>query len=433
MTQQDIRELAKQGNPKAIAILINQPLKSKNITARVGVKNDCLQILLESAQVPDQEAMVSFIRNGLIKLEVSINNVKIYARKLGEENPAWNQTFELIPVQDTPLISELIDDPIISSEPIDDPIIPPIEPLDEAQNQIFATASTRQTKSTKLPKSSAMSQNPSSRQSTTPLSVGNVVSAALRIYRDKFKLYWQLAFISYLWVLVPVYGWAKSSAISALISRLAYSEVIEHPETVEEARRQVMPKMWSFLGAGILVGLIVVAVTFVAIFVFSFLGRMLAAILGQNVTAIIVLILLGVVAFIAFIIGYIRLVSRLFIVDLPLAMEDNVTATSTISRSLQLTKGFAGRLQWIWIVAFLISLPISLFVQIVSMILQGILSALFASDPVIFGFLYFLMLVVLSFASGSLLIPFWQTIKAVIYYDLRSRREGLGLQLRDSR
>jgi hypothetical protein len=28
-------------------------------------------------------------------------------------------------------------------------------------------------------------------------------------------------------------------------------------------------------------------------------------------------------------------------------------------------------------------------------------------------------------------IPFWQTVKTVIYYDLRSRREGLGLELSD--
>lgn len=423
MTQQDIRELAKQGNPKALATLINQSLKSKNITAKVGVKNDCLQILLESAQVPDQEAIVAFISNGLIKLEVPLNTVKVYGRKIGEENPTWNTTFELIPVQDTPVIPE----------PIDEPFFPETPSLEEMENSILSASNSRQTKPQNLSKSPANSQNSSPRQSSEPLSVGNVVSAALRIYRDKFKLYWKLAFISYLWVLVPVYGWAKSSAISALISRLAYSEVIERPETVEEARRHVMPKMWSFLGAGILVGLIVTAVMIIAFFVFSFLGGMLAAILGQNTTAIIVLILLGIVAFIAFIIGYIRLVSRLFIVEIPLAMEDNVTATSTISRSLQLTKGFAGRLQWIWIVAFLISLPISIVVQIVSIILQGLLSVLFASDSVIFGFLYFLMLVVLSLASGSLLIPFWQTIKAVIYYDLRSRREGLGLQLRDSR
>jgi hypothetical protein len=37
----------------------------------------------------------------------------------------------------------------------------------------------------------------------------------------------------------------------------------------------------------------------------------------------------------------------------------------------------------------------------------------------------------LSFVGGALILPFGQTVKAVVYYDLRSRREGLGLQLRD--
>ena len=424
MTQQDVIAQAKQGNPKALAAIINQSLKPKNITAKVGLKDGCLQVLLESAEVPNQQATVSFIRKGLLKLEIeSINTVKVYGRQNGEETPAWNQTFELLPVQDTPLVPE----------EIEDPILPPIQPLDESENSIFSTSNTKQTKRQTSPKSPATSPPPSSRQSSNPLSVGNVVSAALRIYRDKFKVYWKLAFIGYLWVLVPVYGWAKFSAISALISRLAYGEVIERPETVDEARRHIMPKMWSFLGAGFLVGLIVIAVMFVAIFAFSFLGGVLAAILGQNPTAIIILILLGIVAFIAFIIGYIRLVCRLFIAELPLAMEDNVTATSTISRSLQLTKGFTGRLQWIFLVASLITLPISLVIQIATTILQVVLSALFSSESAIFGFLYFLLVGAVSLGSGSLLIPFWQSIKAVIYYDLRSRREGLGLKLRDSR
>lgn len=421
MTQQDIRELAKQSNPKALATLINQSLKPKNITAKVGVKNDCIQILLESEQVPNQEVMVSFIRKRLVELEVSLNTVKVYARKLGEENPAWNQTFELIPIQDTPIIPK----------PIDEPFSPDTPSLNDMESSVFSISKARQSQPQNI-SNPAQPQNISPRQSSEPLSVGNVVSAALRIYRDKFKLYWQLAFIGYLWVLVPIYGWAKFSAISALISRLAYSEVIERPETVAEARRHVMPKMWSFLGAGLLVGLIVTLVSFGAIFVFGFLGGILAAILGQNITTIIVLILLGIVASIAFFIGYIRLLSRLFIVEMPLAMEDNVTATSTISRSLQLTKGFVGRLQWILMIATLISLPISLVIQIASFVLRAVLSALFSSDSVIFGFLYFLLIVGLSLASGSLLIPFWQAIKAVIYYDLRSRREGLGLQLRDA-
>ena len=424
MTQQDVIAQAKQGNPKALAAIINQSLKPKNITAKVGLKEGCLQVLLESAEVPNQQATVSFIRKGLIKLEIeSINTVKVYGRQNGEETPAWNQTFELIPIQDTPLVPE----------EIEDPILPPIQPLDESENLIFSSSNTKQTKRQQSPKSPAISPPPSSRQSSNPLSIGNVVSAALRIYRDHFKLYLGLAFKANVWVLVPIYGWAKYSALSAVISRLAYREVIERPETVDEARRHVMPRMWSFLGAGFLVGLIVTAVMFLAIFAFSIVGGVLAAILGQNATAIIILVLLGIVAFLAFIIGYIRLVSRLFIVELPLAMEENVTATSTINRSLQLTKGFASRLQGIVFVAFLISLPISIVIQISSTILQLVLSALFSSDSPTFALLYLLLLLALSLASGSLLIPFWQSIKAVIYYDLRSRREGLGLKLRDSR
>jgi len=421
MTQQDVIAQAKQGNTKALAAIINQSLKPKNITAKVGLKEGCLQVLLESAEVPNQQATVSFIRKGLIKLEIeSINTVKVYGRQNGEETPAWNQTFELLPVQDTPLVPE----------EIEDPILPPIQPLDESENSIFSTSSTRQTKGQNFPKSPAISPPPSSRQSSNPLSIGNVVSAALRIYRDHFKLYLGLAFKANVWVLVPIYGWAKYSALSAVISRLAYREVIERPETVDEARRHIMPKMWSFLGAGFLVGLIVIAAMFVAIFAFSFLGEVLAAILGQNPTAFIILILLGIVAFIAFIIGYIRLVCRLFIVELPLAMEDNVTAISTISRSLQLTNGFAKRLQWIWLVAFLITLPISIVIRIASTIPQTVLSVLFSNNSLRFGFLDF---VAVFFVSSSLLSPFWQSIKAVIYYDLRSRREGLGLKLRDSR
>ena len=82
-----------------------------------------------------------------------------------------------------------------------------------------------------------------------PLTVGNVVSAGLRIYRDRFFDYYKLAFIGSLWVLVPVYGWAKYSAMMGLISRLAFGEVTEKPEPIRDAQRFIKPRMWSFLGA----------------------------------------------------------------------------------------------------------------------------------------------------------------------------------------
>jgi hypothetical protein len=285
-----------------------------------------------------------------------------------------------------------------------------------------------------------MPKNPNPTQQMGSVSVGNVVSAAVRIYRDHFKLYFGLAFSAYAWIFVPVYGWAKFSAISALISRLAYSEVIERPETVNDARRHVMPRMWSFLGVGFLVGLITfgvgVGVVVGAVFVvsvFGILAGILGTILGQNTMAIGILILLGIIAFIAVIIAYVRLMFRLFIVEMPLAVENNVSTTLAISRSLELTKGFASRLQWIVVVAFLVTIPVSIVVQIVITILQTVLTTLFATDSPIVWLVYLFIVLPLSFASGALLIPFWQAIKAVVYYDLRSRKEGLGLEIRDSR
>ncbi|HEY9651444.1 MAG TPA: hypothetical protein V6C95_12325, partial [Coleofasciculaceae cyanobacterium] len=268
-----------------------------------------------------------------------------------------------------------------------------------------------------------MSENLSPRQSMGPLSVGNVVSAGLRLYRDRFKLYFRLAFTGYLWVLVPIYGWAKYSAISGLISRLAFRELIERPETVSEARSHVNPKMWSFFGAGLLVGLIVFGVVFGAVIVFSIVGGILVAILGQNsTTGIVVLVLLGIAAFVLFLFGYLWLLSRLFIVEVPLAIEDDVDAVSAISRSWKLTEGFVLRLVGVVSVAFLLTLPISIVVQIFSTIIQLVLAAFVPPDSPNFFFLLYLLILPISFASGSLLMPFWQAIKAVIYYDLRSRR-----------
>src|SRR4028118_2003715 len=123
-------------------------------------------------------------------------------------------------------------------------------------------------------------KNLSSSGQIGPLSVGNVVSASLRIYRDHFKSYFGLALVASLWVLVPIYGWAKYSAIAALISRLAFGEVRENPETVSDARRQVNPRMWSFLGAGIL--------TFLIFFGVSLVGGIAMALLGGGGGAIFV-------------------------------------------------------------------------------------------------------------------------------------------------
>ena len=70
-------------------------------------------------------------------------------------------------------------------------------------------------------------------------------------------------------------------------------------------------------------------------------------------------------------------------------------------------------------------------IQIITSIIQLILTPLLKEGNVGFSMIFSLLILGLTFAGLALIAPFWQTVKAVIYYDLRSRREGLGLQLRD--
>lgn len=96
MTQPNLLEFAKQGDPQAIAALINQSLKSKGVSAAVTRQDNCLQVMLEAAQVPDQSPLVALIRQGMISLQVSsIDLVKIFGRKMGESSPAWSEEVSL--------------------------------------------------------------------------------------------------------------------------------------------------------------------------------------------------------------------------------------------------------------------------------------------------------------------------------------------------
>ncbi|MEH1786532.1 MAG: hypothetical protein V7L23_13340 [Nostoc sp.] len=85
-----ITEEAKLGDAQAIATLINSSLKGKRIIAKVAKKDDCLQIVLESPEMPSQESLVGAIRFNLMSLAPeSINHVKIYARPSNGSPVFW--------------------------------------------------------------------------------------------------------------------------------------------------------------------------------------------------------------------------------------------------------------------------------------------------------------------------------------------------------
>lgn len=107
--QRDLaKQLAKQGDPKAIADAINHSLKPKGINADVMRDNGCLHVMLEGEQVPNhQKALVSFIENGMKKLDIeSVYTVKIYGRDFGDDLPVWEDEIVLQAIPEAPFNPE---------------------------------------------------------------------------------------------------------------------------------------------------------------------------------------------------------------------------------------------------------------------------------------------------------------------------------------
>jgi len=88
--QQKIIELATQGNPKAVAIIINQLLRQQRIIAMGGKKNGYLHIVLESEQVPNQEIVTPVVQQKIASLQSEyLKNVKIHGKQSGNRSIIW--------------------------------------------------------------------------------------------------------------------------------------------------------------------------------------------------------------------------------------------------------------------------------------------------------------------------------------------------------
>ncbi|MBE9187088.1 hypothetical protein IQ270_21120 [Microcoleus sp. LEGE 07076] len=96
MTELNFQELAKQGNPQAIASWLNSELQSEGIAASAHLDGDCLNVILEAEEVPIEHILVDFVRSQLTDLHPdSISKVKVEGRGSGEIVPAWIQEFSL--------------------------------------------------------------------------------------------------------------------------------------------------------------------------------------------------------------------------------------------------------------------------------------------------------------------------------------------------
>jgi hypothetical protein len=252
--------------------------------------------------------------------------------------------------------------------------------------------------------------------SLPPLSIGNVVSTGFRLYKTHFTNHLKLSLVAHLWLFVPFFGWAKYAAAHGLLSRLVFAELIDRPETISDARLKIDPLKWSFFGVGFRVGIRVLLVYLGAAilvgFIIGFTGAALGGVGTGSAPIIIGLTVIGVLLLLLIVTWF---YSRLVIAEVPLAVEEGINGKQSVVR-----------IQGVVLVAFVVTLPLLLFTNYFMLIFMVPLEPTSA----LYQTLNFIR-TVLSVLGTAIVMPFWQAIKAVLYYDLRTRREGLDLSLSD--
>ncbi|WP_020479978.1 hypothetical protein [Nodosilinea nodulosa] len=95
-TPPNVLQLARQGNPDAIAALMNRHLEAQGITAHVVQQENTLQVNLESAQIPNQADLVAYVKKGITGLELAaVHHLIVSGKQTGASTSAWSENLAL--------------------------------------------------------------------------------------------------------------------------------------------------------------------------------------------------------------------------------------------------------------------------------------------------------------------------------------------------
>ncbi|MCA2653124.1 hypothetical protein [Microcystis sp. M061S2] len=290
--------------------------------------------------------------------------------------------------------------------------------------------------------------------SLEPLNIGNTINTAFRLYRDRFQTYVFFAVRACLWSLLPlvlqlilsqllyqtitpeqgsdiglrlflfpiqIFSAAKYLFNNAVISRLAFQDIIYQPETAGQAEKKVKPKMWRLWWMQVLIGLLGAAII---------LPITLSLVLVSFIPILGVLLILLASFCLPFF--FLWLSARICIAELPLIIEDDLGSWQAIKRGWHLTKNSAWRIVGVIFIASLLIIPVY------------ILSVALASIPFWFNSsedwqtlaenpLFFQQMAMFSYGMitvfvllNILLVPFWQSLKSVIYNHLLDQEKNDG-------
>jgi len=95
--QSSVLDLARRGDPMAIARLMNQSLEPRGLQVRVDLLGDCLTVMAAGeAAPPDRAFLVDFVHRGMLGLAApGVHRVLLQGYAPGAVAPSWQEAIEL--------------------------------------------------------------------------------------------------------------------------------------------------------------------------------------------------------------------------------------------------------------------------------------------------------------------------------------------------
>jgi hypothetical protein len=252
---------------------------------------------------------------------------------------------------------------------------------------------------------------------THNLTIGNIVSVAFKLYKKNFSQFVRLTATG------GRFLFFRNRAIPYLncVGLLALHELRAQPTSLEAIlqglgdRAALLTKASRHAMRPILLAYVIFMG---AIF---FVAQILIGLLWLPGLLLFPLSLVGYTFFVT----WITTRTRTFLPFVVACEPEYETPAQVVQRCWKLTKGCFWRMMAINFLAGIITSPLSLLPLLGYLLLIRV--SVGNPELFIFGLLLFFVLIGVSFVITS---PFWQSLRAVMYYDLRTRREGADLQLR---
>ena len=255
--------------------------------------------------------------------------------------------------------------------------------------------------------------------------VGNTITIAVAIYKNNLKQFLKLSLAAHLWLLIPVYGWARYFAIAAWISKLSLNQLLDREDSLEKKKYFTIRSLFLFFVSALINIFIVLLSWFTVLFSFGLIAGLLEAVFDsttisnfleeverqQGISYYIFALSIILIFFIISIFVH----SIFFVSDLCLAIEKPNKLFSLIFNSYIQTKNSRFKLLKIIFISFIASLSLYFSVYILYTLLSSVFNQLNLYKSELFYYGIIVAYILTSILANAFLLPFWQSIKAVTF------------------